>query len=181
MDPPDWRDQAAYEAPHQTRQGETSTKRARVDKPVIADFYTLGRDLQNRSGHRIGSELSEDLRFRSYFGCSAEVMLRLWQMLNSFGCLPHKTQIVHLLWSCFFMKVYPSQNVACSTAGGSSGAIDPKTLRKYVWPMIRAVSDLEQYVVSKCYFDFCSNKLRSLIFRSFLRTGLKTTNTMTAL
>jgi len=28
------------------------------------------------------------------------------------------------------MKVYPKQGPACSIVGGSSGAVDPKTLRK---------------------------------------------------
>ena len=181
MDQPDWRDQAAYEAPHQTRKGKTSTKWARVAKPTIADFYILGRDLQNHSGHRIGSELYEDLRFCSYSGCGAEVALILWKILNSFSLLPHKTQMIHLSWSCFFMKVYSSQNVACSTARVSAEAIDPKTLQKYDGPIIRAFADLELHVVRKCYFDFCSNISLSLFFRSFLRTGFKTTDTMTEL
>ncbi len=48
------------------------------------------------------------------------------------------------------MHVYPSEKVACSTVGGSNGAIDPKTLRKYIWPIIEGIASLEQYVV--CIF-----------------------------
>ena len=57
--------------------------------------------------------------------------------------------LVHLLWALYFMKVYPKEGTACATAGGSGGAIDPKTLRKYVWPIILGLADLEPNVVSE--------------------------------
>jgi hypothetical protein len=44
--------------------------------------------------------------------------------------------------------VYPGDKAASALAGGSQGAIDPKTLRKYVWTMIRAIASLEPFVVS---------------------------------
>ena len=47
------------------------------------------------------------------------------------------------------MKVYPKQGVVCSIAGGSSGSVDPNTFRKYMWPFIHAIADLESVVVSK--------------------------------
>ena len=47
------------------------------------------------------------------------------------------------------MKVYPKQGLICSIAGGPSGAVDPKTFWKYMWPFIHAIADLEQVVVSK--------------------------------
>ena len=50
------------------------------------------------------------------------------------------------------MMIYLGDKFACSTAGGSKGAIDPKTFRKYIWPMIEAISDLEPYV----YVHFAS-------------------------
>jgi hypothetical protein len=45
------------------------------------------------------------------------------------------------------MKVYPKQDEGSAAAGGSGGAIDPKTWRKYAWPMVYAISLLEQHVV----------------------------------
>jgi hypothetical protein len=45
------------------------------------------------------------------------------------------------------MKVYPKQDEGSAAAGGSGGAIDPKTWRKYAWPMVYAISLLEQNVV----------------------------------
>jgi hypothetical protein len=53
----------------------------------------------------------------------------------------------YLLWTLHFLKAYPKQAAVCSAVGGSAGAIDPNTLRKYVWPFIRAVADFEPAVV----------------------------------
>ena len=98
---------------------------------------------------RIGLDLSKENQFCSFFGASATTALQVWNLLNKFHYLPHEAQILHLLWTLFFMKVYPSQNVANATAGVWEGAIDPKTLCKYLWPMIEAIANLEQHVVSR--------------------------------
>jgi hypothetical protein len=37
--------------------------------------------------------------------------------------------------------------VTCGAAGGQMGAINPKTLRKYIWPMIKALVGLELYKI----------------------------------
>lgn len=44
------------------------------------------------------------------------------------------TTMGSLLQACNF---YPCEKIACSTTGGSSGVIDPQSLRKYVWPIIK--------------------------------------------
>lgn len=148
MDPPDARDEAtAASFQHAAGAPPAGTKRARTIEPSLTDIYVIGRDLQNRSNHRVGSELSEDGRFRAFFGCGAHIALLLWQLLIAHHLLPDESQIVHLLWALFFMHVYPSEKIACSTAGGSGGAIDSKTLRKYVWPIIEGIASLEPFVV----------------------------------
>jgi hypothetical protein len=68
--------------------------------------------------------------------------------------IPLDGEIKHLLWTLHFLKAYPKQATICSTVGGSTGAIDPKTFRKYMWPFIHAVSDLEPVAVSMKYFCF---------------------------
>ena len=45
-------------------------------------------------------------------------------------------------------KTYPKQAAVYSTVGGSTGAIEPKTFRKHMWPFIRAIAELETNVVS---------------------------------
>lgn len=147
MDPPDCCSDAAQAAAYQPGPGP-SNKRSRETAPSEGDFLTIGREIQNRSGHRVGSDLSEDGRFRSFFGCGAEVTVICWTMLVTYSLLPDDAQIVHFLWALYFMKVYPAGNVGASTAGGSGGAVDVKTFRLHLWPMIRAISDLEMHVVS---------------------------------
>lgn len=156
LDPSDATDAAAAAAAaSKARQptGKSSTKRSRTTEPAIEDFYILGRDIQNRSGHRVGAELSEEDRYKEFFGCRAEIALIVWSLLTKHCLLPDAAKLNHFLWALFFMKIYPREKVACALAGASGGAIDPKTLRKYVWPMIRSIADLEQYLV--CTFKCC--------------------------
>ena len=63
-------------------------------------------------------------------------------------CLPEDGRIIHILWALHFMKNYPKQQGGCASAGGSSGAIDPKTYSKYLWPFIDAIAYVEQHLVS---------------------------------
>ena len=159
MDPPDIDDEvAAAAAEHaasinsnsSSADTSSSAKRARTAEPSLEDFYFIGRDIQNRFNHRVGAESSEDVRFRSCFGCGAHIALLLWQMLSAYDYLPDQpaTTIAHLLWALFFMMVYPSETVLCGAVGGDKGVIDPKTIRKYIWPIITAIASLEQHVVS---------------------------------
>ncbi len=74
----------------------------------------------------------EDRRFRKLFGTSVGIVLQVWHMMDDGGLLPEKTKPKHLLWTLYFMKVYPQEAPACSAVGGSGGAVDPKTLRKWV-------------------------------------------------
>lgn len=71
----------------------------------------------------------------------------LWNLHEEHDLVPEKGQIKHLLWALFFMKVYPKQGPACSIVGGSSGAVDPKTLRKWVWSFIFSTAELSEAVV----------------------------------
>ena len=52
------------------------------------------------------------------------------------------------------MKVYPKQGPGCSVAGVSSGTIDPKTFRKWVWAFIEATAELVDLVVRYILFVF---------------------------
>lgn len=152
MDPPDIHYEAVIAASQHAiaDSGSTRNKRARVAEPTLADLYFMAKDIQNRSRHKVGAELSEDGRFRAFFGCGAAIALVCWNRLVYYELLPQEidASILHFLWALFFMMVYPGDKAASTTAGGSEGAIDPKTLRKYVWPMIRAIARLESQVVS---------------------------------
>ena len=148
MDPPSFDTSTELHPPQQSIGVSSSSKRARESPPSPADFYLIGKDIQNRFGQSIGSNKSEDRRFRSYFGCGVEVAVEVWNALVNFAILPDEGQILHLLWALYFMKCYPTEETACAAAGGHTGAIDPKTHRKYIWPFIEAIANLEPYVVS---------------------------------
>ena len=64
------------------------------------------------------------------------------------GLRPEKSQPKHLLWKLYFLKVYPREGPGCSGVGGSKGAVDSKTLRKWVWLFLERISELADNVVS---------------------------------
>lgn len=138
-----------------------SNKRKKESEPNEVDFYRLGKELQNRTGSSVGAFTTEDRRFREHFGCGAAVALIIWNLMTQYNVLPPEAMIIHFLWALHFMKVYPKQDAGCSSAGGSSGAIDPKTWRKYFWPFIYAMSSLEQHVVRSRHSIFICFRLQS--------------------
>jgi len=123
-------------------------KRKKDTAPEVDDFYRLGKELQNRSGSSIGAFLPEDRRFREFFGIGAYVALVLWNALLEYGVIPESGLIIHMLWALHWMKVYPKQHAGSAAAGGSGGAIDPKTWKKYYWPFVEAIALIEPFVVS---------------------------------
>lgn len=87
-----------------------------------------------------------DTRFHEYFGISAEVAVEAWEMMEELDCLPPLSpQFEHYLWALAFMKLYPANDKALSTMLGGA---DPKTIQKYIWPMIWSIFELEGVVVS---------------------------------
>ena len=49
----------------------------------------------------------EDRRFRSFFGVRFEIIHMAWDMLGEGGICPEKSKPKHLLWTLYFLKVYP--------------------------------------------------------------------------
>ena len=92
----------------------------------------------------------EDWLFKEYFGVSVTVVLVIWNLLNEHELIPKKGEIKHLLWALVFLKVYPKQGPVCSLVGGTKGAVDPKTFRKWVWKFIFNIELLDEVVVRLC-------------------------------
>ena len=113
-----------------------------------AVFLRDARDIQNRTSRSVGTAAMEDRRFRGLFGARIEIVLKVWLMLGEGGLRPEKSKPKHLLWTLYFLKVYPREAPGCSAVGGSKGAIDPKTLRKWVWLFIERIAELADEVVS---------------------------------
>ena len=100
-----------------------------------------------RTSHTLGTLLPgspENKCFCGYFGVSAEVTVEAWEMMEELDCLPSLPQFQHYLWALTFMLMYPANGSALSSTGGS----DPKTIQKYIWPMIQSIFDLEGVAVS---------------------------------
>lgn len=127
---------------------DDSNKRKRNTEPTPEDFILVGKDIQNKSGRSTGSAAEEERAFREFFGTTAPVVTALWRLLTEHTLVPEEGMIKHLLWTLHFLRAYPKQAVACSTVGGSGGAIDPKTLRNHIWPFIEAIAFLIPDVVS---------------------------------
>ena len=126
---------------------ERKGKRKKSSDPQVEDFYRIGKEIQNRSGSTIGADATEDRRFREYFGVSVIVALLAWDLMLQHGLMPEGGMIIHFLWALHFMKAYPKQDAGSAAAGGSSGAIDVKTWKKWLWPFVHSISLLEQHVV----------------------------------
>ncbi len=77
----------------------------------------------------------------------------VWDVLGEGGLRPKKSKPKHLLWALYFLKVYPREGPGCSAVGGSKSAIDPKTMRKWVWLFFEHIAELADHVVS--FFPHC--------------------------
>ena len=57
-----------------------------------------------------------------------------------------------MLWTMYFLKCYPFTQEACAAAGAAeAGVVDPKTWKKYLWPMIYSSADLKAEVMSNLF------------------------------
>ena len=112
------------------------------------DFEAAARDIQNRASKPVGAASSETRHFREFFGTSLLVVDKLWWLLVENDLLPKKSRPKHLLLTLYFLKVYPKQSPGCLVVGASSGAVDPKTFKKWVWMFIENIQELVDEVVS---------------------------------
>ena len=71
------------------------SKRKKSVEPEGADFYRIGKEIQNRSGSSIGSEWTEDRRFREYVGVGVAIALLTWNLIAQHGFLPEGGMILH--------------------------------------------------------------------------------------
>ena len=114
-------------------------------------FFRAARGIQNRTSRIVGTAAMEERRFRELFGARMEIVVHLWEMMEKGDLLPEKSKPKHLLWTLYFLKVYPREGPGCSAVGGSGGAVDPKTLRKWVWLFVERIGELADDVVSAVY------------------------------
>jgi hypothetical protein len=102
----------------------------------------------NRVRRKVGTAAREDQRFCELFGAPFAIVQMVWDMLEEVGLLPEKSEPKHLLWALYFLKCYPKEGPGCAIVGGSKVAIDPKTMRKWVWLFLERICELADHVVS---------------------------------
>ena len=86
-----------------------------------------------------------DRRFKAAFGTSSMVIAILWQATkDSIAKVHPSVRDVHILWCFHFLKVYTTETVHAATLHAG----DEKTLRKWVWIFLEAISNLQEEVVS---------------------------------
>ncbi len=117
-------------------------KQVTVDNAYVHGQKVMGRANQRLRKLLVGSP--EDLRFRAFFGVSAEVTVEAWEMMVDHSCLPPNPEFLHYLWVLAFMQTYPANNTTLSTLLGGK---DPKTVYKYVWLYIQSLFGLTKVVV----------------------------------
>ncbi len=125
------------------------------------DWEAEARVIHNRVSRAVGTTDMETRLFREFFGTSVDAVTIVWDLLARDSLLPEKGRPKHLLWALHFMKAYPKQGPGCSVVGASAGAVDPKTFRKWVWALIRAIADLEEAVVSNFIYSHCEDGAES--------------------
>ncbi len=103
--------------------------------PHENEVFLLGKEMMGRAGKRLGQITkggTEDVRFRQFFGISATTVLCAWSKLQHEGLVTDGIYFYHFLWTLMFMKIYAKEKHMFALVGG----VNPKTFRKYVWPLI---------------------------------------------
>eukprot|EP00957_Ditylum_brightwellii_P145225 11061212-Ditylum_brightwellii.AAC.1 len=77
------------------------------------------------------------------FGCGILVAPKLWNILIHYGLLPDGGELKHLMWTLCFLKMYAKSNALAKLCGGAN----VKTIRKWNWQFIQALSNLEPYII----------------------------------
>lgn len=80
-------------------------------------------------------------KYTANFGYDWVLHVKIWDMIKPI--IPPKTKPKHLLWALMFLKVYNSEMVLSSWTG-----VTPKTFRKHMWPVVKAISEQAKQVVS---------------------------------
>ena len=111
--------------------------------PFLNECVKVGAALMKRRVPTRSSKIF-DKRWRSHFACSPEVCTKVWVLFTKRN---QEVSMDHLLWEIYLLKVYPTENEACSKVDG----IDEKTWRKIIWWIIDALADLESDIVSIFY------------------------------
>ena len=119
-----------------------------------AAFHRAAWEIMNRAGQRVGTAATENCCFCSFFGVRFKIVHMVWDMLGEGGLCLEKSESKHLLWTLYFLEVYPWEGLGSAAVGGLRGAVNPKTMRKWVWLLLERIAELADEVVSPFIVSF---------------------------
>lgn len=101
------------------------------------------------------------IRFNSFFGTSPFICASLWKkiLVKKQGNLERSASPEFLLWALVFLKTYSKEEVLCTLLSSTT-----KTVRKWVWYMIRSLFELRNDIVSR---QWIMHQLISIISNVF--------------
>jgi hypothetical protein len=68
-----------------------------------------------------------------------------WNKMEELDLLPPSSQFQHYLWALAFLQTYPPND---TTLLRLLGMKDPKAIHKYMWPYIKSLVEMENFVMS---------------------------------
>lgn len=166
----------------QNNNDAAGNKRKRRAKPTYDDVMVRARAIWGRDPDKERSFRTEDIQFREFFGCGANVFLVLWDLLDTNDLIPEDGTMEHLLWTLMFCKLYTTQKALCALAGG----VDKETFMIWVVRFVEAMEILESEVVSVilaqptevAYAAMLVSSLLACISRLYLKTDISMTSAM---
>jgi DDE superfamily endonuclease len=106
------------------------------------EMVVVARDVLGLPQDKATDVKAENGRFRSFFGASIDVVVNVWNRLES--TIDSAAKPKHLLWSLVFLKIYGTEDVHCRITGWP----DPKTFRKWTWYFLEQISALKDNVIN---------------------------------
>ena len=73
------------------------------------------------------------MKYQAHYGTTESVTYKVWQKIRE--KLPSQARIGHLLWTQFFLFVYPPEEIGASFARAT-----PKTWRKWVSVFLKTIA-----------------------------------------
>ena len=129
------------------------------------EFETVASCMLRRDLAKI-SRLTRNRLFHSFFGTSSQICSVLWDYIDPYNTIGKKYKNVspkHLLWALMFLKVYGTEDIHSTLAGG----VDPKTFRKWCWIFIDYIGNLHVKLVSNDMFTILIDYVNFSAFLSF--------------
>lgn len=122
-----------------------------------ASFEKLGMAIMGR--HCRGSALIRIRRFVALFGVEPYMCAIVWRELVASGWtrFTRRPKAKHFLWALIFLKCYPTEGFLAAQVG----AVDEKTIRKWVWYYVEGIAKLAPKFVSEDVV--CSTATRRLL------------------